>query len=87
MTIFNISDTDGTVLDVSDLLTDELRNDNVQSFDTKWDDRIIASRNQPDHEVLENLYFWQLDKADQLTQLLALNIQDTVQKERTKELC
>ena len=34
---FEISDSDGAVLDFSDLLEIELKNDNVQSFDTGWD--------------------------------------------------
>ena len=53
-------------------------------------------RKQPDDEVLENLHFTQLDKADQLKQLLALYIQDTAckaeprsysQEERTVTHC
>ena len=31
---FKINDTDGTVLDLSNLLKIELKNDSVQSFDT-----------------------------------------------------
>ena len=76
-----------TVLDLSDLLKVELRNDNAQSIDTKWDETIIVLRKQPDDEVLESLWFKQLAQADQLKQLLALYIPDTVQKTITPELC
>ena len=70
-----ISDSDGTVLDLS-----ELENDHVQSFDTRWDDTVFSTREQPDDEVLEYLFFRQLDKGDQLKQLRAFYIQDIVQK-------
>ena len=35
-----------------DLLKIELRGDNVQTFDTKWDETIIAMLKQPDEELL-----------------------------------
>ena len=47
---FKISYTDGTVLDLSDHLRIELKNDSVQSFDTKWDETIIPMNKQPDDE-------------------------------------
>ena len=61
---FKISDTDGTFQDLPDLVKVELRSDNVQSFDTRWDETIIAMSKQFDEAVLENLYLRQLDKAD-----------------------
>ena len=60
--LFQISDTDGTVLDISDLLKAELKGHNVRSFDTTWDDTIIAMQKQPDEGLFENLYFRQLKK-------------------------
>ena len=59
-----ISDTDGAVLDIADLLKIELKSDNVQTFDTKWDETINAMQKRPDEEPLENLYFKQLEKSD-----------------------
>ena len=79
-----VSHTDGTVLDVSDVLKVELKGDNVQHFDTRWDETIIAMTEKPDDEVLENLYFKQLDTAEQLKQLLAFHIQDIGQKTEPK---
>ena len=58
-----ISDTDGAILDISDLPKVEHRNDIGQSFDPRWDETVIAMRNKPGDEVLENLYFRQLDQA------------------------
>ena len=48
------SDSDGTILDLSHLLKVELVAESVQSFDTRWDDTIIAMSKTPDDEVLEN---------------------------------
>ena len=59
-----ISDTDGAVLDIADLLKIELKGENVQTFDTKWDETINAMQKRPDEEPLENLYFKQLEKSD-----------------------
>ena len=52
---FKISDTDGTVLDLSDLLKVELRNE---------DETIIAMRKHLDEETLENLYFRQHEQSE-----------------------
>ena len=49
-----------------------------------WDQTIITVRRQPGDEVLENLRIRQQDKVDQLAQLLALYMQDTVQKAEPK---
>ena len=50
---FGISDTDGTVLHLPDLLEAGLRNDSVHSFDTRWDETVIAMKKKTDDEVLE----------------------------------
>ena len=73
---FKISDTNGAVPDLSDLLKVDLRSDSAQSFDTRWDETGIAMRKQTDDEVLENLCFRLLENADQLKQLLALCVQE-----------
>ena len=41
-------------------------------------------RKKPDDEALENLYFRQLDKAEQLKQLVVVYIQDAGQKLEAK---
>ena len=78
--LFKISDTDGTVLNLFDFLKIEHRCDNVQTFDTRCDETIMEMQNQPDEELLDNLYFRQLEKSGQLKQLVALCIVDTVQR-------
>ena len=54
---FKISDTDGTVLDIPDLLIIELRVDSVQTFDTKWNETITATQKQPDEDLMDILHF------------------------------
>ena len=46
---FKVLDTD----DLNEILKIELKNDNVQSFNTRWDEIIIAMKKQPDDEMLE----------------------------------
>ena len=78
MSIFDICDTDSRVLDISDFLKIELRGGNVQTFDTKWDETSHVMRKQPDEQVFKIVYLTQLQKSDQLKQLVGLYIQDTV---------
>ena len=50
---FKVSDTDESVLDPHEILKVELKNDNVQSVNTRWDETIISMKKQPDDEILE----------------------------------
>ena len=54
----------------------ELKNDNVQLFNTRWDETIIAMKKQFDDEFYDRL----LQQSKQLKQLLSLRVQDIVQK-------
>ena len=47
-----VSDTDDSVLDFNYGLNVELKNENVQSSNTRWDDAIVAMKMQPDHDFL-----------------------------------
>ena len=81
---FRISDADVTVLDISRLLNAEFRGDSEQTFDTVWDETIIAMLKQLHGELLDNLNFLQLEESDLLKHLVALHIQDTVRKSEPK---
>ena len=61
----------------------ELKNDNVESFNTRWHETIIATKEQPDDENFGNLYYRQRQQSKQLKLLVSLYIQDTVQKKRS----
>ena len=76
---YKISDTDGRV--VGHLRHPEVHPAQKRSpLIQKWDERIIAMRKYPSEEILENLDLEQFEKSELLKQLLALYIQDTVQK-------
>ena len=47
-----VSDKDESVLDLNGILKVELKNDNVQSFNARWDETMIAMKKQPDDEIL-----------------------------------
>ena len=49
---FTFSDTDESVLDLSEFKKVEWKN-NIQSFDALWDETRIATKKQPDEEILE----------------------------------
>ena len=57
-----------------------LKSDNVQSFNTTSDETIISRKVQPDVFILENLFFGQHEKSEQLKSLVSLYTQGTVQK-------
>ena len=71
---FKVSDADKSVLELNEILTVELKNDNAQSSNTRWDET------KPDEEILETEYCRLLQQSEQLKPLLSLCIQDTVQK-------
>ena len=68
-----VSDTDESVLHLNEKLKVELKNDNVQSLSTRWDETVVAMQKQADE-------FLELPQSEQLKPLLSLYMQDTVQK-------
>ena len=78
---FKISDTDGTVPDTSDLKM-ELRGDKAQTFHRMWDESKIVMQKQSDERAVEEFVPQTAREFDQLKQLVAVQIQDTV---RTSE--
>ena len=57
---FKVSDTNESVLDLDEILKVELENDNLQPFNTRWDETIIVMKKQPDEEILDNLNYCEL---------------------------
>ena len=83
---FKVSDTDESFLDLNALLKDEWKHDYVQSFNTCWDETIITTKKQPDDEIQDNFNFRQLQQSTLLKPiLLSLYIQDTVQKDESRD--
>ena len=53
---FRVTGAHDTVLDYADLFTNTLRNDDVQEFDTRWDEILLSMTEIPPHHALERLY-------------------------------
>ena len=77
---FKVSDPDESVLDLHEIKKVEWKNDNKQSFNTRWDETISAMKKQPSEGILEKLFYREEQQSEQLKPLLSLYIQDTVQK-------
>ena len=55
-----------TVLDYDDLFSITLRNDDVQEFDTRWDEILLSMTKVPLDDILESLYKLRIRESDQL---------------------
>ena len=60
---FKVSDTDESVLECNESLKVDLKKDNAQSFNARWDETIIAMKKQPDEENVEICDFRNTNKA------------------------
>ena len=77
---FRVTGDDDTILDYADLFTIDLRNDDVQEFDTRWDGLLLSlSKITPD-DVLESLYKLRIRESDQLKHVLELYDHEIYQK-------
>ena len=61
-----------TVLDYADLCPVTLRDDNIQEFDTRWDEILLSMTKIPSDEILERLYKSRIREFDQLKTVLEL---------------
>ena len=69
-----------TVLDYADLFTITVRNDNVQDFDTRWDEILLSTTKIPLDDVLESLYKLRVRESDQPRTVLELYDMEIHQK-------
>ena len=53
---FQVTGANDSVENYADLFTLALRNDNIQEFDTKWDEILLSMTQIPSDDILENLY-------------------------------
>ena len=53
---FRVTGAHDTVLDCADVFTITLRDDDVQEFDTRWDEILVCMTKIPPDDVLESLY-------------------------------
>ena len=69
-----------TVLDYADLFSVTLRGDNVQEFDTRWDEVLLSVSKIPSDDVLESLYKLRMREFVQLKTALDLYDMEIHQK-------
>ena len=56
MDFFRVIGAHDTVLDYAELLSNTLRNDDVQEFDTRWDEVLLSMTKIPTDDVLGSLH-------------------------------
>ena len=69
---FRVTGTHDTVLDYADLLSVTLHDDDVQEFDTRWDEILFSMTKIPPDDILESLYKLRIRESDQLKTVLEL---------------
>ena len=62
---FRVTGAHDTVLDYADLFSITLRDDNVQEFDSRWDDILLPMTKIPLDDILESLYKLRIRESDQ----------------------
>ena len=53
---FRVTGANDSVENYADLFTIALRNDNIQEFDTHWDEILLSMTQIPSDDILEGLY-------------------------------
>ena len=71
---------------LSDLFNICLQNDDVQDFDTRWDQTFLGTSEMPPENVLEGLYKNKLQDSEQLQTLFAMYNQD-LSRDRVTPSC
>ena len=81
--LFKLSDDNEAILDFRDLSNVQLKNDNVQTFDTKWNEVLPAITDRPTDSISENLYKMQYEKSEEFQYVLPVHAQE---KTATREM-
>ena len=79
---FRVTGAHDTILGYAGLISIPLRNDNVQHFDTKWNEVLLSMIKIPSDDVLESLYKLRIRESDQLKTVLELYDMEIHQKKR-----
>ena len=69
---FPVTDAHDTVLDCADLFSVTLHDDNVQEFDTRWDEVLLSMSKIPSDEILEILFKLRIRESAQLKTVFEL---------------
>ena len=69
---FRVTGAHDTVLDNADLFSVTLRDNNVQEFDTRWDEVLLSMSKIPSDDIWESLYKLRKSESAQLKTVLEL---------------
>ena len=77
---FRVTGANDSVENYADLFTVLLRNDDIQEFDSKWDEILLSMTQIPPHEILESLYKLRIRESEKLKTVLELYNMEIHQK-------
>ena len=77
---FRVTGANDSVENYADLFTVVLRNDNIQEFDTKWDEILLSMTKIPTDDILDNLYKQRIRESEKLKTVLELYNMEIHQK-------
>ena len=77
---FRVTGAHDTVSDYADLFSVTLRHDNIQEFDTKWNEVLSSMSKIPTDDILESLCKLRIRESDQLKTVLELYDMEVHQK-------
>ena len=77
---FLVTGVNESVLDYAALFTVALRNDEIQEFDTRWDEILLSMTKFPPDNILESLCKLRIRESDQLNTVLELYDMEIHQK-------
>ena len=80
MTTVRVGGAHVTVLDYADLFSVTLHDDNMQEFDSRWDEVLLSVSKIPSDDILESLYKLRIRVSHQLKIVLELNEMEIHQK-------
>ena len=69
---FRVTGANDSVENYADLLTNALRNDDIQEFDSKWDGILLSMTKIPSDDILEGLSKLRKQKSEKLKTVLEL---------------
>ena len=69
---FRVTGAHDMVLDHADLFSVDIRDDNIQEFDTRWDEVLLCMSKSPSDDILESLYKLRIRESAQLKTVLEL---------------
>ena len=77
---FRVTGAHDTVLDYADLFSVTHHDDNIQEFDTRWDELLLSMSKIPSDDILESLYELRIRESAQLKNVLELYDMEIHQK-------